>query len=159
MADSTCPKPDCIDSPLVSAASIMGIMTFIYAVLAGIFITYIQAMTTASELEDLTLSFESTQRQLEACRRKMGYFNEVLPKGATREELYHLYGILRRGEEIVDDPNTKKMLNKVSQYNHFNKSKRLRSMVAGKAMKDAMDGRLKAAQRVVSEVQLGLIQL
>jgi hypothetical protein len=158
MPTSTCPVPVCKDSRLTTAASIIGILTFVYGALAGILVAWLQAMTIENELRELLDSFESTVRQLATCDRKLHDFGyNFLPSRADDELLQQLADLMKRGHQTMEQ--MEKMVHRIGIFNRYSKMRRLRSIVAGKALKDTMDGLVKKAQRILSEVQLGMIQL
>jgi hypothetical protein len=52
-----------------------------------------------------------------------------------------------------------KTVKTIGIYSQYGKARRLKSIVAIKALKDSMDRLVKKAQRILSEIQLGMIQL
>jgi hypothetical protein len=158
MSTHTCPIPVCQDSQLATAASVIGIMTFVSAALAGILAAWLQAMKIRSELRELLSSFHSAVGQLTSCIRELeqdhGY-REI--SGANAELFDQLRILAKRGAETVDE--IRSMVDRISDYDQYGRFRSLRSIVAGTALKDSMDEKVKKAQRILNELQLGMIQL
>jgi hypothetical protein len=154
---ATCPVPTCIDSRLTTAASVFGIMTFIYGVLAGLLVAWLQAMTLETDLKELMLSFESTGRQLSNCDRKLHYYHDLHRDKVDREDAEPLMRLLDQGRKIIMEIEDK--VHEVGIFRRYSRWRKLRSMITGKILKDDMTEKVRNAQRILSEIQLGMIQL
>jgi hypothetical protein len=132
-------------------------MTFIYGVLAGLLVAWLQAMTLETDLRELLQSHESTDRQLANCHRKLLSYQYLHQDKVEREDAEPLIRLLDQGHEIMMEIGHKRKT--VDIFRSYSRWRKLRSMIYGKALKDDMTGKVKNAQRILSEIQLGMIQL
>jgi hypothetical protein len=132
-------------------------MTFIYGVLAGLSVAWLQVMTLETDLKELLLSFESTDRQLANCDRKLHEYHALHRNKVEREDAEPLQWLLKQGHDIMVELRHKR--GSVDIFRSYSRWRKLRSMIYGKVLKDDMTGKVKNAQRILSEIQLGMIQL
>jgi len=155
MVDSTCPVPNCIDSQLSITANVIGILTFIGAVITAYLVASFQALSIGRELQEFCEDFESTAGQLSSCYKTLR--SSELDELADRDTLENLMQLLHRARDQLKEMD--KGIERIGIRRQYSKWKRLRTMVAGTALRDELNKSLKKAQQLLSEIQLCMIQL
>jgi len=91
---------ECKDSRLVIAASVITFLTFVYAVVAGIYIRYAVLAREASELPQLLETLTSSIEQFGFIDQRIRSYEE---KVFDRTDGQYLIQKMRRGDDLTDD--------------------------------------------------------
>ena len=81
----------------------------------------------------------------------------LAPRQSGKRNAEPLIRLLDQGHEIMMEIGHKRKT--VDIFRSYSRWRKLRSMIYGKVLKDDMTGKVKNAQRILSEIQLGMIQL